>query len=57
MATGMERQKEEVEDIYDRAIEAILNTRFNAPGWPLWIAFEDLPEGEDEGKKGKKKKG
>lgn len=53
----MERQKDEVEDIYDRAIEAILNTKFNAPGWPIWIAFEDLPEGGDKGKKGKKKKG
>lgn len=45
-------QKNVEENIYDKAFDAILNTKFNAPGWPVWMAFDDLSGGE----KGKKKK-
>ena len=31
-------------EYYDRAFESILNTRFNAPGWPVWMALDDLPD-------------
>ena len=37
------RERDREENIYDRALESILNTRFNAPGWPIWMAFDDLP--------------
>lgn len=46
----MAKQEDVEENIYDKAFDAILNTRFNAPGIPVLTAFKD------EGEKGKKKR-
>ena len=57
MPTGvvtMVRQDKVEENIYDKAFDDILNTKFNAPGIPVLMAFEDLPE--DEGEKEEEKK-
>ena len=50
----MVRQDKVEENIYDKAFDDILNTKFNAPGIPVLMAFEDLPE--DEGEKEEEKK-
>ncbi|BFI76495.1 hypothetical protein [Sulfurisphaera ohwakuensis] len=31
-------------DIYEEAINSILNSKFEAPGWPRWGFLKDLPE-------------
>ena len=56
----MEAQKKGVRDAYEEyyervmdAIKAIKDSKFNAPGWLVWMAYDDLPE--DEGDNDKKK--
>ena len=36
--------KDEYYEMVIKAIEAIKNSRFNAPGWPVWMALDDLPD-------------